>query len=214
MNTTNSTRTVYRILVLWVTLLVGAVAQGQDFTEGKDYVTLTGEATILPDGRIEVIEFFWFGCPSCFRFESTLVAWQKPETVNFINVPTVWNRSTEFHAHVYYSMELLGLNDELMQPFYDELHVKRNKINNLEDFEQWASAQPGIDAGKLTSTVLSFGTRTKVAQADLLANQYGVTGVPTLVVAGKYRTSPSMVGSAVRALDVVEYLVNRVLSEQ
>ena len=191
-----------------------ATSHAQNFKEGDDYVTLQGDATILPDGRVEVIEFFWFGCPTCFRFEPVLHGWQKPDTINFVTVPGILNRSSEFHAHAYYAMELLNLQGQLMTPFYDELHVKRNRINTVEDFEAWANTQPGIDAAKLSGTVNSFAARTKVAQADVLANKYGITGVPTLVVGGKYRTSPAMADSFARALQVVEYLVAKVLAEQ
>ena len=191
-----------------------ATSHAQNFKEGDDYVTLQGDATILPDGRVEVIEFFWFGCPTCFRFEPVLHGWQKPDTINFVTVPGILNRSSEFHAHAYYAMELLNLQGQLMTPFYDELHVKRNRINTVEDFEAWANTQPGIDAAKLAGTVNSFAARTKVAQADVLANKYDITGVPTLVVGGKYRTSPAMADSFARALQVVEYLVAKVLAEQ
>ena len=191
-----------------------ATSHAQNFKEGDDYVTLQGDATILPDGRVEVIEFFWFGCPTCFRFEPVLHGWQKPDTINFVTVPGILNRSSEFHAHAYYAMELLNLQGQLMTPFYDELHVKRNRINTVEDFEAWANTQPGVDAAKLAGTVNSFAARTKVAQADVLANKYGITGVPTLVVGGKYRTSPAMADSFARALQVVEYLVAKVLAEQ
>ena len=191
-----------------------ATSHAQNFKEGDDYVTLQGDATILPDGRVEVIEFFWFGCPTCFRFEPVLHGWQKPDTINFVTVPGILNRSSEFHAHAYYAMELLNLQGQLMTPFYDELHVKRNRINTVEDFEAWANTQPDVDAAKLAGTVNSFAARTKVAQADVLANKYGITGVPTLVVGGKYRTSPAMADSFARALQVVEYLVAKVLAEQ
>ena len=198
-----------------VVLVFGtATSHAQNFKEGDDYVTLQGDATILPDGRVEVIEFFWFGCPTCFRFEPVLHGWQKPDTIYFVTVPGILNRSSEFHAHAYYAMELLNLQGQLMTPFYDELHVKRNRINTVEDFEAWANTQPGIDAAKLAGTVNSFAARTKVAQADVLANKYDITGVPTLVVGGKYRTSPAMADSFARALQVVEYLVAKVLAEQ
>lgn len=201
-------------LVFAATLTAGLPAQAQNFQEGVDYITLTGDASVRPDGRVEVIEFFWFGCPSCFAFEPVLLSWQKPDSVHFANVPAVLNRVSEFHARVYYAMELLSLNQQLMAPFYDELHVRKKRIVNSEMFHEWAVTQPGIDADSLTGTIHSFAAQTRVSQADLLASKYGVTSVPTLVIGGKYRTSPAMAGSGARSLDVVEYLVQRVLTEQ
>ncbi len=214
MKTSKSISAAIVCLFVATAIFIASAARAQDYQEGVDYITLSGDATVLPDGKVEVLEFFWFGCPSCFRFEPYLLAWQKPETIRLANVPAVWNRNTEFHAHVYYAMELLNLNGDLMQPFYDELHVRGSRIYSVEDFEAWASTQPGVDAGVLASSVHSFGTITKVSQAELLADTYGVTGVPTLVVAGKYRTSPSMAGSSTRVLEIVEYLANRVLAAQ
>jgi len=201
-------------MVVTVLLFSASFSHAQNFKEGADYVSLSRDAVILPDGRVEVIEFFWFGCPTCFRFEPVLHAWDKPDTVHFVTVPGVLNRTSQFHAHVYYAMELLSLEGQLMTPFYDELHVKGNRVQTVEALEQWAATQPDVDAAKLAGTVQSFAARTKVAQADVLANQYGITGVPSLVIGGKYRTSPAMADSFARSLEVVEYLVNRILTEQ
>ncbi len=202
------------VLVALILVLGATASHAQSFKEGEDYISLQGDAKILPDGRVEVIEFFWFGCPTCFRFEPVLHAWEKPQSIHFVTVPGILNRSSEFHAHAYYAMELLNLQDQLMTPFYDELHVKRNRVNNPEEFEAWAATQPGVDAAKLASTTHSFAARTKVSQADLLANKFGITGVPTIVVGEKYRTSPAMAQSFERTLGVVEYLVAKILAEQ
>ena len=201
-------------LIFAMTLLAGLPAQAQNFREGVDYFTLSGDATVRPDGRVEVIEFFWFGCPSCFAFEPLLLAWQKPDSVHFVTIPTILNRVSEFHAHAYYAMELTSLNQQLMQPFYDELHVRKSRIVNADTFQEWAAAQPGVDAELLTGTIYSFAAQTRVSQANLLADKYGITGVPTLVIGGKYKTSPATAGSGARSLQVVEYLVQRVLAEQ
>ena len=101
-----------------------------------------------------------------------------------------------------------------MAPFYDELHVRKSRIVNADSFQEWAATQPGVDAELLTGTIYSFAAQTRVSQANLLAEKYGITGVPTLVVGGKYKTSPATAGSGARSLQVVEYLVQRVLAEQ
>ncbi len=201
------------LIVAAALVLTAPLAYGQSFVESEDYVTLQGDAVVLPDGRVEVIEFFWFGCPTCFRFEPILLAWDRPETISFKTVPAILNRASEFHAHAYYAMELLNLEGQLMQPFYDELHVKRNRVVNTEDFEAWASTQSGVDAAKLASTTHSFAAMTKVRQADLLAEKYNISGVPTIVVGGKYRTSPAMADSFIHTLEIVEFLVEKVLAE-
>ena len=201
-------------ITLSVLLFLVGPLHAEQFEEGVDYETLPGEVKVQADGRVEVIEFFWFGCPSCYRFEPHLVAWQIPETIDFKNVPAVLTNNWLFHAHVYYAMELLGLKKELMQKFYDELHIERTRISSAEQFEQWASSQEGIDVSKLTQNLYSFATVVHIAQAEKLAKDYNITSVPTLIVGGKYKASPSMARSEKRALQIVEYLADRILLEQ
>ena len=196
-----------------VMLFVVTPLQAQNYVEGEDFVTIAAESKVGTDGRVEVVEFFWFGCPSCFRFESTLVEWIVPNEIEFDNIPAPIVDSWVFHAHAYYAIDLLGLKDQLMQKFYDEIHVKRNRINDAKSFERWASEQEGVDVPKLMQTLQSFATKSKVAQAEALAKKYGVNSVPTIVVGRKYRTSPAMAGSDRRALEVVEYLARRILAD-
>ncbi|MDE0309963.1 MAG: thiol:disulfide interchange protein DsbA/DsbL [Acidiferrobacterales bacterium] len=195
-------------------LSIATPSQAQNYEEGKDFVTIAADAKIKSDGKVDVMEFFWFGCPSCFRFEPTLLQWNIPEEISFSNVPAAMVDGWVFHAHVYYAMDLLKLKDVLMQKFYDEIHVKRKRINDVESFQKWAAAQDGVDAAKLTQTLHSFAAKSKVAQAEALAKKYGVNSVPTLVVGHKYRTSPAMAGSDSRALEIVEYLARRILEEE
>ncbi len=191
----------------------GAAAQAQSFTEGVDYIVLPGEAEVLPDGNVEVLEFFWFACPSCFRFEPYLVAWDIPPAIDFKNVPATFSDRWVFHAHIYYAMELLDLKDKLMQKFYDEIHINGTRMRNFDQFVEWAAPIAETDADKLAATLTSFAVQSKVSQAAHLASKYKVTGVPTLVVGGKYKTSPSMVQSEEKALRVVEYLAQKILAE-
>ncbi len=201
-------------VILCIAFGVSSLSHAQEFAEGVDYISLPGEAQVQADGRVEVVEFFWFGCPSCFRFEPYLVSWEIPETINFVNVPATFSAVWEFHAHAYYAMELLDLKDELMQKFYDELHVNKSRIRRGEDFANWAATQADVDPEQVVATLNSFAAKSKVSQASHLASKYKITGVPTLVVAGKYKTSPSMVQSEAKALRVVEYLAEKVRSAQ
>ena len=202
------------IFAIFAVAVTGAAtSNAQEFTEGVDYIVLPGDAEVLADGRVEVLEFFWFACPSCFRFEPHLVAWDIPSTIEFKNIPATLSDSWIFHAHIYYAMELLGLKDKLMQEFYDEIHVNRSRMRNFEQFVEWAAPTAETDPNKLAATLNSFAVKSKVSQAQHLASKYKITGVPTLVIGGKYKTSPSMVQSEERALRVAEYLADKILSE-
>ena len=195
-------------------LIMASPLQAQEFVEGQDFITVSADAQLDSKGRVEVMEFFWFGCPACFRFETTLLNWQVPEEINFSTVPAAMVGGWVFHAHVYYAMELMGLKEQLMQKFYDELHVKRSRINEPESLEQWLSEQEGVDVEKFMGTLFSFGAKAKVSKAEKDARKFGVNSTPTIVVGRKYRTSPAMAGSDARVLAVVEYLAKRVLAEQ
>lgn len=186
-----------------------------EYLEGRDYVELPGEAEIHSNGQIEVNEFFWFGCPGCFRFESTIQHWvanEKPEAVRFVPVPATVADRWLFHAKVYYAFELTNTTDELYTKFFDEIHVKNNRIRSEDQLAEWLDSV-GANTQEILSALNSFGAVTKVNQADLLARKYQITGVPTLVVGGKYRTSPSMIKSDAESLKVVEFLVNKILQE-
>ena len=152
--------------------------------------------------------------PFVFSIEPYLLAWDIPPEVEFVNIPATVARSWKFHAHVYYTFELFNLKDQLMQKFYDALHVDRSRIFSADQLKDWAAQQDGVDAEKLAGSLNSFAVLTKVAQADLLAKKYSVSSVPTLIIGGKYKTSPNMAGSDQRALQVAEFLAQKILSEQ
>ena len=200
---------------LLVSLLLSSPIFGQQFKEGTDYISLPGEAQIQSDGKVEVIEFFWFGCPACFRFEPAIQSWKetKPDTINFVTVPGTLTDRWMFHARAYYALEVTGYKDQLYSKFFDEIHLKNNRIFTEKSFEKWLNALDDVDPKAIMDALNSFATITKVNQADILAGKYKITGVPTLIVGGKYRTSPSMVNSDSRALEVVEFLVQKIISE-
>ncbi len=202
------------VLTLLSTLMLNSNVFGQEFVEGREYEDLGTQAVVLPDGRVEVAEFFWYGCPSCFNFEPHLLAWDIPANIHFQNIPATSARNWIFHAHVYYAFEVLGLKEQLMQKFYDALHVDRIRINNPDQLHDWAAQQQGIDAESLVKALNSFAVMTKVSQAELLASQYRVKVTPTLIIGSKYKTKVSMAGSPQRTIEVAEFLANKVLAEQ
>lgn len=202
--------------IVFLTILLAGAAHAQQFVDGKDYETLPGEPRVLKDGTVEMIEFLWFGCPACYRFEPAKLSWLehgKPDSITFVAVPAVLRDSWEFHARVHFAFELLGMLDELSVKFFDEIHREGNRIRTVDELREWAERQDGVDVEKLVQTLSSFATNTKLNQSRLQAKKFGVGGVPTLIVGSKYRTSPHMAGSSERALEIVEYLASKILSE-
>ncbi len=199
-----------------VSLVAIGNANAEFFFAGDDYKVLPGEARVQHDGRVEVNEFFWYGCPACFRFEPALINWienDKPDSINFVPIPATLNSSWEFHARVHFAFELLGMHRELSEKFFDQIHVQDNNIVTPQALEAWASVLEGVDTGMLMASLGSFATNTKLNQASLLAKRYQIQGVPTLIVGEKYQTSPALAGSSERALEIVEFLAEKILRE-
>lgn len=165
-------------------------------------------ATSVPDGKVEVVEFFWYGCPHCYSMEPALEAWlkNKPENVVFKRVPSPLNASWTVHAQFYYAAEALGVTDQLHEPLFEAMHVKKRKLfdkNSLIDF----AVENGVDRQKFSDAWNSFGVYVKVQQARKLGQRYGLDGVPAIGIDGKYKTSGSLAGTYSRMFEIVSQLV-------
>ncbi len=188
-----------------------AHAQGGAAVEGKDFVRLA-QPQPVPPGKIEVIEFFWYGCPHCNAFEPALDAWSKklPGDVVFRRVPVAF-REEPFVAHqkIYYTLEALGQIDALHRKVFAAIHNERQRLDKPADIAAFV-AKNGGDAAKFTEVFNSFGIQTKTQQARKLADTYKIDGVPSIGIHGRYFTSPTLAGSADRALAVADQLIQRI----
>jgi thiol:disulfide interchange protein DsbA len=171
-----------------------AFAQGAP-VEGKDYNKLKTPINLPRTGKVEVIEFFWYGCPHCFAFEGTLEPWvaKLPADVHFRRVPVQFDALKEIHQQVYYTWDALGLVDAMHTKTFNRFHLEHKPINREEDMLAFAK-ESGLDVAKVKQAWESFSVRTKLGQAKQLADDYGVDGVPMVGIHGRYTTSPSMGG--------------------
>lgn len=187
-----------------------ALAQGEP-VEGTSYVKLSQPIPMAAGGKIEVVEFFWYGCPHCSIFEPTLAAWQKklPADVSFRRAPVVF-REEPFTTHqkLYYSLEAMDLVDAMQRKVFHAIQVDQAKLDKLPDILTFM-AKNGVDTAKFTDAFNSFSVQTKARQAKQLAEAYRIDGVPTLGIHGRYYTSPSLAGSPEKALSVADYLIQR-----
>lgn len=187
-----------------------ALAQGEP-VEGTSYVKLSQPIPMAAGGKIEVVEFFWYGCPHCSIFEPTLAAWQKklPADVSFRRAPVVF-REEPFTTHqkLYYSLEAMDLVDSMQRKVFHAIQVDQAKLDKLPDILTFM-AKNGVDTAKFTDAFNSFSVQTKARQAKQLAEAYRIDGVPTLGIHGRYYTSPSLAGSPEKALSVADYLIQR-----
>ncbi|MGB4115626.1 MAG: thiol:disulfide interchange protein DsbA/DsbL [Polaromonas sp.] len=188
--------------------MTSAYAQGQQPKEGVDYLTLDKPAPTESAGKIEVVEFFWYSCPHCNRFEPQLEDWAKkmPKDVVLRRAPVAFRPDFEPQQRLYFVLEAMNKVDELHKKVFYAIHVEKQALNTLPLIADWAEKQ-GIDKAKFIEAYNSFPVATKTRKATLLQDAYKVDGVPALGVAGKFYTSGSVAQTMERALVVTDYLV-------
>jgi len=185
-------------------------AQVWAFDDGIDYTTLATPQPTETGEKIEVLEFFMFSCPHCFHLEPMIEKWlkTKPENVEFRRMPAVFGPKVEPHARAFYAAELLGVQEKFDEPLFRALHEQRRSIWDENALVAFAQEQ-GIDADEFRNAYNSFFVDMKVRRAEEMGKRYGVDGVPSLIVNGKYRTSPSQTGSQEQMFAVVNELIRK-----
>ena len=185
-----------------------AMAQARQFKEGKDFKRL--DKPVAPDapaGKVDVIEFFWYSCPHCNVFEPTLDAWVKaaPKDLFIRRVPVAFNASFVPQQKLFYTLEGMGKLDALHAKVFRAIHVEKAKLAKDDEILAWVTQQ-GVDVAKFKEVYGSFSVANQVRRASQLQDSYGVEGVPSMGVAGKYYTDGTMAGSMQTVLQVVEHL--------
>ena len=185
-------------------------AQGAGPVEGRDFVRLSTPVAVPAGGKIDVIEFFSYGCPHCYSFEPMLDQWVKrlPADVAFRRIPATFNAPFEAYARLFYALAAQGLVETLHKRVFAAIHVQRQRLDKDADIAAFVSANGG-DGAKVVDTLKSFGVATKVRQAKQAAEAYKIDGVPTLGIHGRWFTSGSLTGGNDKALLVADYLVQR-----
>ncbi len=186
---------------------VPAAAQG-GFVEGRDYRRLGNPAPVPGHGKIDVVEFFWYGCPHCNALEPALDAWaaKLPADVAFRRMPVVFGALHEAHARMFFALEAMGQLPAVHKRVFAALHVQRRRLDKPEDIIAFVAEQ-GVDKAKFTEAYNGFGAASKVRQSQQLAQAYALDGVPALGIAGRFLTAGSMAGSNERALQAADFLI-------
>ncbi len=193
---------------LTLPLATPAFAQARQFKEGKEYVKLGKPVpTEAPAGKVEVIEFFWYSCPHCNAFEPALEAWIKaaPKDLHIRRVPVAFNATFVPQQKLYFALEGMGKLPEVHAKVFRAVHVERLPLNKDELIFDWIAKQ-GVDAAKFKEVYNSFTVSNQVRKASQLQEAYGVEGVPSMGVAGRYYTDGTMAGNMQNVLQVVDQL--------
>ena len=183
-------------------------------TEGTHYVRLSQPMPAPSHGKLEVVEFFWYGCPHCNEFEPALEAWTKtlPADVVFRRAPVAFRPEPHgTHQRLYFAIEAMGLVPTLHRKVFYAIHNERQMLDKPADIAAWVTKN-GVDGAKFLDVFNSFSVQTKARQAHQLSEGYKIDGVPALGVQGRFYTSGSMAGSNDRSLAVVDHLLKRLRS--
>lgn len=174
------------------------------------YEELPTAQPVQEANKVEVIEFFWYGCPHCYTFEPKLHKWEQnlPENVNFIRQPAIFSDLWGKHAKAYFTAEALNVVDKVHTNFFD---VVQNKSQKLETEDQLAKffVAHGVDEAKFRETFNSFLIDAKMRQAKAMSPRYGITGVPAVVVNGKYKITARLAGSHDKMIEVMNKLITQ-----
>lgn len=190
--------------------VVNAAPSADTPQEGKQYERMTPPQPTSDPDKIEVMEFFWYGCPHCYHFEPELNAWlkNKPQNVRFIRQPAVFNPQWRAHAKAFFTAEALGVLDKVHADFYDSIQNKKRALTDEEDLAKFF-AEHGVTDQDFRSAYKSFAVDSRLRQADTMAARYGITGTPSLIVNGKYRVTGTLAKSFPNMLAITDYLIKQ-----
>ncbi len=182
------------------------------FQAGKHYTILTpAQPTSVGPDQVEVVEVFWYGCPHCYTLEPFAERWAKstkPEGTEFVKMPAALNPNWQVHARLFYAAETLGVLDKVHGDIFREIHVNRNPLNT-EDLMVAFFDQHGVSREDFLEAWNSFAVETNLKRAGSIVRRYRLTGVPAVVVNGKYVTGADKAGGNEAVFEVVNFLVEK-----
>lgn len=195
-------------------LLVSTGALATSFEEGRQYVPIKPQPPLTAGDEIEVMEFFWYGCPHCRDFEPTITKWAAglPDGVDFTQVPVMFGGAADLHAQAYYALDAIGELERLHDKLFHVIHVDGRKLQSraeLDDFLQ----ENGVDMDRFDEAMKSFAVAAKVNRARALMRRFGVRSVPTVVVDGRYRSGSGFT-SYEEITEVIDHMIEKVLAQR
>ncbi len=198
-----------KLLMFLSLLMSSAMLQAAGYTEGVDYKKVTQVPTDTGD-KIEVLEFFWYGCPHCFTFEPYIKDWKKtkPANVEFVRVPAIFRPDWEIQARAYYALNNMGVIEDLHGKIFSAINKDKKRLNNkalITDFV----VKNGVNREKFEKEYSSFSVDSMVRKAKKKQTAFKIQGVPSIAVNGKYLTSGSMSGSYDNLIKIMDHLIEK-----
>tara|TARA_B100000745_G_scaffold106887_1_gene68369 strand:+ start:628 stop:1284 length:657 start_codon:yes stop_codon:yes gene_type:complete len=191
-------------------LLFFSCAQAEEYVAGRHYQILDSPSVTRDPSKVEVVEVFWFGCNHCYALESYILPWKKtlPKDVDYWKSHATWNPTLKIHARLFYSAKALGIEDQIVPGAFTAIQREGRFLTGNSELEYFFKGF-GVEKEKYLSVSNSFGVNNAVKQADNRMRQWTITGVPTLIVNGKYKVSGTREVGTDRLLDVVDFLIEK-----
>ena len=190
--------------------LFGMSAQAADvpLVAGETYVELSNPVPVAQPGKIEVVELFWYGCPHCYSFEPVINPWAEklPADVHFVRIPAMFGGPWDAHGQMFLTLEAMGVENKVHSAVFNAIQKDRKPLTTPDEMADFLATQ-GVDKDKFLATFNSFAIKGQIAKAKELAKKYEVSGVPTMIVDGKYRFDLGTAGSPEQALNVADQLI-------
>ena len=192
----------------------GSAFAQSPFVDGADYQTISPAVKTSQPDKVVVTEIFWYGCPHCFRFEPYVERWSAslPDGVVFEQVPSSLNPRWTEHARAFYAFKMMNALDQTHKALFDAIHLERQRLNSLDTLAEFAS-NLGLDEKLFRENYFSFPVETQVRKNIQKEKRYGHSGVPAVIVNGKYLVSASLAGSNERMIEIMNYLVAKELAQ-
>jgi len=197
-------------VLLGASLLVGSTVFAQEAIEGRNFVALSSPVPVAQPEKIEVIALFWYGCPHCYQLESTLNPWSATlaEDVNFIRMPAMFGGIWNLHGQLFYTLKTMQADENIHQRIFDTLHNSNRKLSSLNEITDFIVEQ-GVDKELFTKTWSSFSVKSQMEKAKKQAMAYQISGVPAIVINGKYRFDIGMAGGLQETVDVADVQIEK-----
>lgn len=199
---------------LMLAMLLAAFATGGNAAQlvpGRDYQLINAPQPTDSGKKVEVIEFFWYGCPHCSSLQPPLKAWlkKKPADVEFRRMPTAFEEPWLQLARTYYAIEAMGLVEKLHHDVFAAIHQQRALdprmlLRDPKPLFDWIASK-GVDRQKFIDTYNSFGVNSRTQRTIEVTSKYAVPFTPVIVVDGRYITAPSMTPRPDKSVDYERY---------
>ncbi len=198
------------VFLLLIGLLPGVALSAVTYKEKIHYEMVTPPQPTSVEGKVEVVEMFWYGCPHCNKLEPYVERWLKkiPKNAQFVRMPAIFRPGWEIGARAYYTAEILGVVDKIHPAMFEAIHGQKRRMDTEAELMELFK-QHGVSNKDFNRAFRSFAVEAKIRRSKDMSQRYGIKGVPAIIVNGKYRSSGHLAGGNANLFKVVDYLIEK-----